>query len=432
MAVTPHGAWRRPLTQDSAGLLCAGGQPLKLPPKERAVLLLLLNSTSAVRKETFAQCAWADGEMSDEALARCISRLRRALHPHGLQIEAVYGLGYQLVESADSGAAVSAAVPDVATLDSYQHARQLLQQRTPAAMNRAIELLRGLIREQPGFAAARVALGDALALAVGWGLLPTEAAVDEGLAALSGLVQDASSTAVPGLMAAQGTLLDMSWRFEEAGRCHAAAMAHDAQSAETLLAFARHQLFVNQPETAVAMLQRVRLLTPHALHVRMLLARALVQSGQGPQAVVEAQAAMADHPGQLVVVAFSLSMQALVAPQPDLEAAALRLTQGPDAPPFAWTVAAYVLARLQRREDALDIVETALLCTRVSAGEAALYAAPLAALGEFDRALALLHAAVQARSGMMAMVLRDPAHAHWLPQHPAGRALLETVFGDLA
>ena len=38
---------------------------------------------------------------------------------------------------------------------------------------------------------------------------------------------------------------------------------------------------------------------------------------------------------------------------------------------------------------------------------------------------------VTARPGSQTafLVLRDPAHAGWLPQHPAGRALLETVFG---
>jgi len=128
-------------------------------------------------------------------------------------------------------------------------------------------------------------------------------------------------------------------------------------------------------------------------------------------------------------VAFSLAIQAMVSPQPELEAAALRLTQGLDTPPFVWTVASFVLSRLGRREATLDIVDTALLCSRTTAGEATLYAAPLAALGEYDRAAALLRAAVDERCGMMAMVLRDPAHAHWLPQHPAGRALLKDVFG---
>ena len=34
------------------------------------------------------------------------------------------------------------------------------------------------------------------------------------------------------------------------------------------------------------------------------------------------------------------------------------------------------------------------------------------------------------RCGMLAMVLRDPAHAGWLRGHPVGRALLRGVFGD--
>ena len=35
-------------------------------------------------------------------------------------------------------------------------------------------------------------------------------------------------------------------------------------------------------------------------------------------------------------------------------------------------------------------------------------------------------------AGMLAMVLRDPAHAEWLPQHPVGRKLMGEVFKTLA
>jgi len=417
------------LTLDDAGLLLADGRPLRLPPKERAVLRLLLqHAPGAVRKDAFAQQAWAGRDMSDESLARCISRLRRVLQPRGLKVEAVYGLGYRLVDQEPPQA--GPAGPSAQALDSYAHARQLMQQRTPVAMGLAVELLRGLVRDEPAFAAARVALADALAVAVGWGQLPTPAAVDEGLAALSELTGlDAGSTAVPGLHAARGALLDMAWRFGEARRCFDQALAADGDSTETLLAFARHLLYTDDAAQAVERLRRVRQLAPHALHVRMTLTRALVQSGRGAEAVAEAQATVVDHPGQLVTVAFSLAIQAMVAPHAELEAAAWRLTQGPDTPPFVWTVASFVLSRLGRREATLDIVDTALLCSRTTAGEATLYAAPLAALGEHERAAALLRAAVDERCGMMAMVLRDPAHAHWLPHHPAGRALLRDVFG---
>ncbi len=420
----PQPARPTPLSLDDAGLPGLGGRPLKLPPKERAVLRLLLQrSPQLVRKDEFAAQAWLGGEMSDESLARCISRVRRVLQPHGLKLEAVYGLGYRLVEPAPPAAA-----PSALALDHHAHARQLVQQRTPAAVGRAIELLRAVWQQEPGFAAARVALAEALAIAVGWGQLATRAAVDEGLAALHGLPADNA----PELHAARGALLDMGWRFDEAGRCFEQALAHNAEQAPALLAYARHLLYVDRAGQAVEVLRRAQRLAPHALHVRMTLARALVQGAQGEQALAEAQAAADDHPGQLVTLAFLLALRALVQPRPELEAAAWRLTQGADAPPFVWTVAAYVLSRLGLREPALDIVDAVLLCSSTTVGEASLYAAPLAALGEFDRAAALLRRAVDERCGMLALVLRDPAHAHWLPQHAAGRALLRDVFGAAA
>jgi len=409
---------------DDAGLPRLGGRLLKLPPKERAALGLLWQRRSAVvRKDDFAAAAWAGQAMSDESLARCISRVRRALAPWGLKVEAVYGLGYRLDEAEPADPA--GAAPGAQALDALAHARQLLQQRTPTAVARAIGLLRTLVHEVPGFVVARVALADALAVAVGWGQLPTLPAVDEGLAALA----LGGAEAEPGLQAARGALLDMAWHFDEAAACFESALVREGERPETLLAYARHLLYTDQADHAVQVLHQVRRLAPHALHPRLNLARALVQSGRGADAVAEAQATVEDNPGQLVVIAFSLALQAMVAPRPELEAAALRLTQGADAPPFTWTVSSYVLACLGRREAALDIVDTALLCSTTSAGEASLYAAPLAALGEHTRAAALLRRAADEHCGMLALVLRDPAHAGWLHQHAEGRALLETVFG---
>jgi hypothetical protein len=111
--------------------------------------------------------------------------------------------------------------------------------------------------------------------------------------------------------------------------------------------------------------------------------------------LAEADAALAENPGQLLMVAFALAMRAMVAPTPDIEAPAWRLSEGPDTPPFVWTVLSFVLARLHRRQSALDIIDASLLCSRTTPGEATLYAAPLAALGEFDRAAGLLQRAAR-------------------------------------
>lgn len=413
-----------PLVLDDDGLPRVDGSPLKLPPKARAALRLLWERRpGTVHKDEFAALAWAGQTMSDESLAHCIGHVRRALQPWGLKVEALYGLGYRLVEPPPPE--LRGETPSAHGLDALLHARQLLQQRTPTAVGLAIDLLRQLVGNEPGFFAARVALADALAVAVGWGQLPTGPAVDEGLAALA----QAGASTEPGLHAARGALLDLAWRFDEAGACFERALVNDGEKPETLLAFARHLLYVDRADRAADVLRRVRRLSPHALHPRLTLARALVQSGRGDAAMAEAREAVADHPGQMVVAAFSLALQALVAPRPELELPAERLTQGADVPPFAWTVASYVLARLGRREAALDIVDAVLLCSATSAGEATLYAAPLAVLGEHGRAAALLQRAADEGCGMLAMVLRDPAHADWLPQHPLGRALLRRVFG---
>jgi DNA-binding winged helix-turn-helix (wHTH) protein/tetratricopeptide (TPR) repeat protein len=424
------------LTLDDAGFPTAHGRPLDLAPKERAVLALLLQRRPAVvSKNDFAEVAWAGQAMSDESLARSISRLRRVLGPLGLSIESVYGTGYRLDGDSAASAGPAPAAPRLAgvahasqaTVDAYLHARQLAQTRTPAAVARAIGLLRELIGREPAYTPASVALGEALAAAVGWGQVPTDAAVAEGLSVLAAAERLAPATS--GLAAARGSLLDMAWRFEEAAVAHAQALRQGSEDPDTLQLFARHLLMTGQADAAVAQLRRALLLSPHAPLLRMTLSRALVQAGRGAEAVAEAEAALAENPGQLLLVAFSLAMRAMVAPTPAIEAPAWRLSEGADTPPFVWTVLSFVLACLGRREAALDIIDATLICSRTTTGEATLYAAPLAALGEVDRAAELLQRALDERCGMLAMVLRDPAHAGWLPQHPVGRDLLRAVFG---
>lgn len=426
------------LTLDAAGFPLADGRPLDLPPKERAVLALLLQRRPAVvSKEAFAGAAWAGQAMSDESLARSISRLRRVLAAFGLTIESVYGTGYRLDGELAAPAAPSrligathASHATPAVVDAYLHARQLAAQRTPAAVGRAIGLLRELIIREPGYTPASVALAESLAAAIGWGQLPTEPSVEEGLHVLDEARR--LDPATPGLAGARGTLLDMAWRFDEAAHSHAEAIRQGGQDPDTLLVHSRHLLFTGQAAMAVEQLRAALRLSPHTPLLRMTLSRALIQAGRGEEGLAEADAASAENPGQLLLVAFKLAIRAMVAPAPDIEAPAWRLSEGPDTPPFVWTVLSFVLARLGRREAALDIIDATLICSRTTTGEATLYAAPLAAIGEIDRAAGLLQRAYEERCGMLAMVLRDPAHAEWLPQHPVGRELMGEVFKTLA
>lgn len=416
------------------------GQELKLPPKERAVLVQLLSSTSGiVRKSDFASGAWSGDWMSDESLARVVSRLRRVLRSYGYQLLSRYGLGYELVRSeADPAAAVVSGVApgsgrratDAQAHLDCEHARQLLVQRTPEAVSRCLEICRGLTGAEGGDGGrgvdeARLLLAEGLVIAIGWGQVGNAEAIAEGMRALDADVPAAMRAK---RLALRGALLDMAWRFEEADVDFAAAGAAGSADVDVLLHFARHLLCMDRPALAIDVLKQAQRLAPHALHARMTLARALVQGGRGADAVEEVRQARRDHPHQLVLEAFSLAIEAMVAPRPELEQVAQRMTEGVRPPPFAWSVLCFVQSRLGKRAETLDIVDTALLCSSMQAGEAALYAAPLAAVGEYGRAVDLLERAARERCGILGLILRDPAHAHWLPNHPDGRRLLARVF----
>lgn len=170
---------------DPQGFPLWQGAPLELPPKERAVLALLIRRRpGVVDKQAFADVAWAGRPMSDESLARCVSRLRRALPE--VSIESVYGAGYRLPVGPHAAHArlMAAAQAAPQAVDTNLHARALAQKRTPAAMQRALTLLRSLVSAHPRYASARVTLAETLAGAASWGLLPGSTFAEEGLAQL--------------------------------------------------------------------------------------------------------------------------------------------------------------------------------------------------------------------------------------------------------
>ncbi|MES2433460.1 MAG: response regulator [Pseudomonadota bacterium] len=82
----------------------AADQPLDLPPRERALLeLLLTRAGKVVTKEAIVQSLTSlDDMLSDNAIEQYISRLRRRIAPFGLGLRAVRGIGYLLEKASDS------------------------------------------------------------------------------------------------------------------------------------------------------------------------------------------------------------------------------------------------------------------------------------------------------------------------------------------
>ena len=79
------------------------GQVLDLPPRERAILeLLLTRAGKVVAKEAIVQSVTSlEDILSDNAIEQYISRLRRRLHPVGLTLRTVRGIGYLLEKPSD-------------------------------------------------------------------------------------------------------------------------------------------------------------------------------------------------------------------------------------------------------------------------------------------------------------------------------------------
>jgi two-component system, OmpR family, response regulator len=81
----------------------AEGSDLDLPPRERALLeLLFLRVGKVVTKEAIIQSLTAmDDMLSDNAIEQYVSRLRRRIAPHGLNLRTARGIGYLLEKPSD-------------------------------------------------------------------------------------------------------------------------------------------------------------------------------------------------------------------------------------------------------------------------------------------------------------------------------------------
>ncbi len=79
------------------------GQIMDLPPRERAILeLLVTRAGKVVAKEAIVQSVTSlEDILSDNAIEQYVSRLRRRLQPFGLVLRTIRGIGYLLEKPSD-------------------------------------------------------------------------------------------------------------------------------------------------------------------------------------------------------------------------------------------------------------------------------------------------------------------------------------------
>ncbi|MDW5443261.1 winged helix-turn-helix domain-containing protein [Polaromonas sp. SM01] len=408
------------------GFVCLRGLPLQLPPKERAVLHLLLSCwPDVVPKEVFANRIWRNQPMSDESLARCVAQLRPALSAQGgLGISAVYRTGYRLtLATTTAGVPVAAAIPPLSRLHheamaqprqvaTLLHARQLTHQRTGAGLVRAQALLRELITQAPDYLAAKLALAECMSSAVSCGLTVQSDSLRESLAQLR--LIEAQAPDLPGLHAEMAHLLDCQWRFSEARDMHERAAAGAALDDQALHYLGWHQLCTGQAREAAESLQLALELNPFSVTLGVLRARCLTASGELQAGLTQAEQVAHMAPDNLAAQVYLLGYQAFLEPRTALLAQAEQITLGPGSWPFAASTLAYLFARCGAPDRARGLMAQ-------SADEGvsmrANHLAVLLCLGELDQAMALALAAARQGCGQLPLIINAPENAG-LRQHP--------------
>ncbi|MES2106729.1 MAG: winged helix-turn-helix domain-containing protein [Pseudomonadota bacterium] len=425
------------LTAGDDGYVYLGKAILNLPPKEQAVLhLLLCRSPAVVSKDEFAEQVWGASSMSDESLTRCIHRLRQLLQDavEEVRIESLYGRGYRLTQAMPAPAAagghrrlLSAAQGAPQLTEALMFARNLYLQRTPAALAQAGKILRDTIAQAPHYAPARVALAECVAGGNSWGIAIDTALIDEGLQQLE--LAEQSAPEVAGLHSARAYLLDRAWRFRESHQAFQLALRDNPLDADTNFHYGWHLLATGQADAACLALQQAVKLQPYSVLLRITLARAHAHSGAPQEALREAQAACELAPGNEMAELYLIAFRAFLQPGAELVDKAWKLVLSPSALTLAPSILSYALARTGQEEEALQIIETCTTCSEGNDCINAMHVASLLALDRHDQAMALAQRACAARCGLLPVLLHDPANAA-LQHHPGYAALHGRVFSD--
>lgn len=423
------------LRADSDGFVYYRGMPLSLPPKEQAVLHLLISQwPKAVEKSRFADVAWGGRGMSDESLARCVAALRRMLAQLGrLRINSVYRFGYQLQILDESHADVrpppghlrlheaSKGAPPLA--ESVIFACQLISQRTVSSLRLAEEVLRSAIAQSGQFMAARIAIAGCLAAQLSVGLREGQATIDEAFEFLSVVEREAPQT--PGLRSQYAHLLDCAWRFDEAHTQHRRALDDDPEDSNTLYHYGWHLLAIGSPKAAVAVLGRATAQNPFSLTCAILYARALIMHGQFDEASALLHEQCLKHPDSAAALVCRLALQVFIAPRPEHLQAADAFSLDASSWPFGAATLAYVRARCGDQAGARR-----LLAAQAQAGASlrAAHTAALLVMGCIDEAADNVAQAAQLGCGPLPILLRLPEVAA-LRDHPRYAEVAARVYG---
>jgi len=416
---------------NSHGVPVWRGKELDLPPKERAVLALLIKyAPIAIAKDEIIRHVWIDGNsVSDYSLTRCISQIRKSVP--GIRIESIYGYGYRLeaptIRVADS--ALNASTVPLTALEQYQYATSLVQQCNSKSVMQAVTVFRAIVATYPQFVLAKIALAGAIATLIGIGFEKnTDVTLREALDNLT--VATELAPYLPDLTATQAWIHDITWAFDKAEKLYLDLLSKVPDSADYLLSYALHLLATSRTSDAISCLRKLLLLKPYSIHTRSLLARLLGMTGRyedafSELAIAEDHSAFLSHP---IVEGVKVMVNAACQPSPDLIASARHLErQKNEMPPYARVCLPYVMAHCGQLDEAKQWVARQAPTQNPSPVEHIFLAKDLVAIGQFDLAAQKLKLAAQTPYGYLPFALNFP-ELQPISAHPIAKEIRRTLF----
>jgi DNA-binding winged helix-turn-helix (wHTH) protein len=167
---------------DADASLQLAGRAVRLPPKARQLLKVLVDAEGrVVTRDELAASVWPGVDVSDDSIARAVSRLRRALQAAGGEdvVETLYGEGFrvgvpvQRVRPGDLSTAQGVAQShEPAAIEALLTARELAARRGPADLEAAVACVTRALDLDPDFVSAWSALAEVRAQQVGRNLVP--------------------------------------------------------------------------------------------------------------------------------------------------------------------------------------------------------------------------------------------------------------------
>jgi len=352
----------------TGGKLLRAGKVIKIPPKEEALLRLLLhNAGQVVSHEMIERELWPRQSISPSSVARCVYSLRGILGGQREEyIETIPKRGYRFVKpvmsaGGDVASPVLARMGNVSPL-AYSHFIEGLAQANrpdPASQERAVALFEEANRVEKGFPIALGAIAECRAYQAMWGFISAPEArrlvTQAYKAALEADPTLVSARCVKGW--AEGML---QRRFEVALQTIEVALEHDPNYAKGQVYRSLILRSAGRVEACVCAAQAAYQMDPHSLLIRHAFSWSLFCARQVKEALGIEKAILKNDPDDVVAGAYTGLMSAYMGRHQDGVTLCRHAYEISSQNPAIATALSYALAQAGACDEARRLAENTL------------------------------------------------------------------------